>query len=612
VVTRRLGLLLVCVAAWFVIGAGIATADDCSSPPDCSNTAWTVGGGAAVAGAIIAAAVASGLIPTSPTRAVDPDTGQRNELSPECLEALNGLLDAVHDEFTYLAELQGTIEGAVRMADNYEQWIGAGRSVFADPTSGSGPGASIPTGDLTGMGTATYDTFREPVLARETGLLSPAAATQAQQGFARATRADTLRAIAEGRKTAGETLRRLLGSPPAMTDPGYEEWARLYKGALESEFQAAKLARQAEALSGQADELIQGARLSGQTTDELAAAARAGGRVTRFGTAMRGLGVLGGVYSAYGSRAAVSGYRSRTHILRARGESIARIDAAEGEQARWDSFARQLTERRDARLAVLNGRINAYNRRALACGAELLPLNAGDLLTAARQSARPGAGRRGRVPERIVEPRRRDLSEQREASHGCATYPADIQAAEQVAWDVVTDLQTWFDREANLAATKAGYDQAIADLEGQDPSAWFVGGQTGAAALSVSGALFTLAGVAVSWPVAIAMGVTSIVLSLGSEVMKPEDFHHVLVGKTRQIRGWLDTRSPYVTNEIFRLRELFRTDVTQRLQELHSVYTECVQAGVEGLQPPTDPSVFEPIANKAGRALPIEEIRTWR
>ncbi|MCP3973585.1 MAG: hypothetical protein GY720_03740 [bacterium] len=610
--TRRVWWLLAFVGVFLVIGTGAAVADDCSSPTDCSNTAWTVGGGAAVAGAIIAAAAATGLIPSSPTGAVDPTTGQRNELSPECLEALNGLLDAVHDEFAYLAELQGTIEGANRMANNLDEWIGAGQNAFGDPTSGTTPGASVPHGDLTGIGTATYDRFREPNLARATGVLSPAAAARAQQGFARAARADSLRAIAEGRKAAGETLRRLLDSPPPMTDPGYDKWARMYKGALETEFQAAKLAREAEALAGSADEMIQGARLTGQTTDDLAAAAGAGGKITRFGTAMRGVGVLGGVYSAYGSRAAVGGYRSRSHILRARGEGIARIDAAEGEQARWDSFSRQLSDRRAARLEVLNRKISAYNRRASACGAEMIPLDAGNLLASARQAARAGAGRGGRVPERIVEPRRRDIREQREASQGCSTYPADVRAAERVAWDVVADLQKWLDREGDLAATKAGFDRAIADLEGRDPSSWFVGGQTSAAALSVSGVLFTVAGVAISWPVAVAMGVTSIVLSLGSEVMKPEDFHHVLVGKTRQMRGWLDTRSPYINSEIHRLRELFNNDVAQRLRELHGVYSECVNAGVEGLQPPSDLSVFKTAANRAGRALPIEEIRTWR
>lgn len=43
-----------------LLPAGPVHADDCSSPSDCSNTAWTVAGGAAVAAAIVGAAMAAG------------------------------------------------------------------------------------------------------------------------------------------------------------------------------------------------------------------------------------------------------------------------------------------------------------------------------------------------------------------------------------------------------------------------------------------------------------------------------------------------------------------------------------------------------------------------
>lgn len=96
-------------AALMFVPTGVARADDCSTPADCSNTAWTVGGAAAAAAAVVAAAAAAGWLNLPEEAPGAP------RLSRECFIDLQILAGPVRATISQLADLSVALMGASRM-----------------------------------------------------------------------------------------------------------------------------------------------------------------------------------------------------------------------------------------------------------------------------------------------------------------------------------------------------------------------------------------------------------------------------------------------------------------------------------------------------------------
>ena len=115
---RAVVVAVAAAASWLLLG-GTALADDCSSPLDCSNTAWTVGGGAAVAGGIIAAAAAAGVLgppKVDEVAAARIPEEDRERIIEDCRKELEPHRARVSAAFLRCAELAGALAGAANRA----------------------------------------------------------------------------------------------------------------------------------------------------------------------------------------------------------------------------------------------------------------------------------------------------------------------------------------------------------------------------------------------------------------------------------------------------------------------------------------------------------------
>lgn len=135
----RVLLLAGGIAAVVVVWSDVATADDCSSPSDCANTAWTVGGGAAAAAAIAAAAAAAGWIPGDVQAREGHDL---SELSPQCIEDLTFLRAEMQELTDRYADSSVAQDGALFEAQktDLEAELIASRLGFAQRVADAPPG----------------------------------------------------------------------------------------------------------------------------------------------------------------------------------------------------------------------------------------------------------------------------------------------------------------------------------------------------------------------------------------------------------------------------------------------------------------------------------------
>lgn len=157
----RLGLIAAAAAiAIFFASAGIAWADDCSTPADCSNTAWTVGGAAAAAAAVAAAAAAAGWLPGGETEGL-PEGRDGSQLSRECFIDLQFLADPIRATIQQISELTVAVSGAARMwidaqnraaAAQYQASRLAGRTLAAPIAASRAANSASAIGEAAGLG----------------------------------------------------------------------------------------------------------------------------------------------------------------------------------------------------------------------------------------------------------------------------------------------------------------------------------------------------------------------------------------------------------------------------------------------------------------------------
>ena len=163
-------IALVAASGAFFATTGIARADDCSTPEDCSNTAWTVGGAAAAAAAVVAAAAAAGWLPGGHPEGL-PEAEGGGRLSRECFIDLQQLARPVRATVQQIAELTVAMTGAGRMWIDAQTRAAAAQYQAAQLAGGTIP-ASIATPYTASMSSAigeaaTYGVHRATSSAAE-------------------------------------------------------------------------------------------------------------------------------------------------------------------------------------------------------------------------------------------------------------------------------------------------------------------------------------------------------------------------------------------------------------------------------------------------------------
>jgi len=576
-----------------VVLAGVAFADDCSSPSDCSNTAWTVGGGAAVAGGLAAAAAASGLLPGSPEGAAGAD-GTPNTLSPECRQKLQGLLDRVNDQFAYVAELTTTLQGAVERG-SARRMASSGGTVGPD-------GLPLPgEADLTSAGAGAAETAASSFVPSAASIQqAQVAAANAQQHAARvAAQAVSRRALADG-------LEQLLHTIDTSTVEG----ARTFQSVARELVAAQTRARAAEEVRRQASRMAQAAS---SQADDLAA------QLARFNPARaatnvaRGLGALAALYSAYSTHQTITQFGSGLRGVATRGALGAEQEILIGEFLRWRSFAAEVKARLDAALVDLNARMGAYNVAAVPCGAELLHADAHAILDRAMYDPGRVPVPAGAVPGRVIDPRPRELDEQG-TPQDCTQYEAALQNYDRIADSVKRDLERWQQRGADLSVTKSALDQLIRETAAalESSSTQFEVEHGTAGVVTVAAAIAGLAGVITLGP-ALAIGAFTFFLASHADVsVRPEAEHlQNAVSAWRQERRWLDSRDGYIRGEVERLQRMVTTDLRQRHDELARLHARCAAAGGTA-SPPLPPGVLTQTHPVFGTHRTLQEVRQWR
>ncbi len=570
--TRRLTVVAFLVIGFAVLAPLPASADDCSSPADCSNTAWTVGGGAAVAAGLIAAAAASGLLPSSPT------SSGGGQLDPECQQQLSDQLDVINDEFRYISELRGALEGAQNMMEGLGAQLSDQIGYISTLGGDMNPqGPSVPFADM-GAG-----------LASAHGARFQAAEEAAKKAAERAMRA---RASAQSwselsRAAAGA------GRPVAGLATASPQEVRAIVESMEAT---------AQRLAAEEARLAQAAQTAGQAASR--ATARAAGPVTRTSY----LGAAGGFLSAAFNGVSMWMFSSGQAEQMARGKALAKREDLKAEIERWQKYSDKLEQRIGSRLDHLHSKITKYDSMTYGCGAEPIGASAHQIYAHAVANASPIASS-APLPPRLVEPRKREL-EEAEKPADCRAYVSALGQYERMLKSVNDEIDMWLRRRVDLAASLEGLDEIIR-VEAE--SRWwtnriYYGMQGSAAAISAGGAVAGLVTV-VNLPVALGLGCLSIALSVSSDYMYSTTWHQLFESRMRAERAFMASRSPYIESEIRRLENLLDDDLRSRQAELEQSYQEC--AGEPGVRPPT-PVDFGPRMRNKGRIVPIHRIRTWQ
>jgi len=138
-VGRRLLLVVgAAVGLFFLAAPGVAYADDCSSPSDCSNTAWTVAGGAAVAAVIVGTAMG---------------TRRNGSEASEC-EEVGALRVSIRGSYQQLADLAVLRKGAVLSKSRAEAQLRMARD-WAARLEGKVQISTTSSGHLASAGSTT-------------------------------------------------------------------------------------------------------------------------------------------------------------------------------------------------------------------------------------------------------------------------------------------------------------------------------------------------------------------------------------------------------------------------------------------------------------------------
>lgn len=557
---RRIFLVLGVVVGLTLVTTGVASADDCSSPADCSNTAWTVGGASAAAAAIVGAAAAGGWLPNGPT------SREGGFTEPDCYSDLHMLAEPIRGTVQQIAELETTLVGADRMwldaqqrATNL-QWeaVNVADSWGLDPVGAAGLGISA-SGPLA--------TKLEQAAANH-------AATMQQYG------GKLQNAAADFRRIAGQTALEQ-GSDAAAT---FSQEAR------------------------------RSSRLAGEYLDEAAQTSERAGGLGRLG---RGLSVVNILTTVYGQ---TIGAGRRSDALQNIGALTAQADFARMEAARWNSYRAELTHRIDALVGVLRGQIAAYNARAQECNAvplsdDMERFTRTTISTAAQQldawqASEAPASVLARAPEPLKEEDRPRVNCDGAAyAAELQAYKSDIERFEQTASDFKLRRQQATDIELTRIQIQNNLTQIQYQLANE--TFWYrIVGMTSGSATAVTLLSF------LSPPVAMICGGISFVAGIAESQLSPSSAVTVLSGALQARIDWLRDRNGYNSREQVRLSNILDrlgSNMWQRRNSLWSSFRECGGDQLGWERAPDVPSMADAwAAPTGGQWRTLEEIGTWR
>ena len=592
--------------ALFVASTGVASADNCSNVPDTKKCAAAINAAAAVA-ALVAGAVAAGLIPK-----VKGEGGEK--LSPECERELQSLSDAIKTAYETLAELQvarqGAFQsfaqanlGAAQLREQAKNIVERSRNGDYDWQSAMDNTASLPTGvdDLLAWGNT----------ATAAGIGGSAGEWAIRGGYF---------------KTAFSAIGRqqMLVQAAQLKDDANmaRELARQTKNLLymagrggESE---AQIARTTAALNAARTEA---AALASRAAAMEAQALKAGSNAaaaTGLGMASSTLTYLGkglGVYSVLSTAISMNASRSRSDGLMVAGILQARAAAALGDATRLENILNDLTQRSEfQQMRVINA-VSAYNQRAIQCHAVLIPAAALGQLSKGFNPVQalddPLVAGWEELPALQGPPK--PQGPQRPYDANCATYLQDVETyrAALNAIRMPPRPGMWYRRLRDIDVTLPVLETALGRAEaGFRRSLYW---QVGTGSMSAGTSIAALAS-CVAPPVAVALGIASLVSGLISSSATPEEVVVIYVGKLAQSRDLaLQKRaaaSAQADREERELAEKTATLLTQ-FQQLNIAYSNCdgmIKNWPVAPEPDNLPSIdkFTP-----GSVRRIEEILSW-
>jgi hypothetical protein len=557
-VRRLVGAVAAVALASFVLIvftlAGTASADDCSSPPDCSNTAWTVGGAAAAAAAVAAAAAATGWLPGQ------PKAKGKDFKDPGCKQQLESLLALVKQANLEVAQLVTTREGAQRKA----------RRAAAE--------ASLITAKAEGMSSQLdiAGTFQAGV---STGTLgADSFGTGTALGVAGA------EASAEGWSTLARTGAQKVNElkrAPWFAKKLVE--ARLTKLKTLTKF----LEESAESASFKAGIL---------------------------GAAGNAAGVVSLATTGYDQWASLE----RDPKLHALGEVIGDAEVKAMEAQRWLSFQEELTGRIKDADQALKRAVDNYNFNAARCGAEtIVKPSLDDMMSrmapaaAGQASVAPGS----ETAPPVVLPSEPKVDDRTTMPSDCdhSAYLRDYLHFPILDGDRRTsshEMHRWEQRQADLEASISAVDDTLMRAE-----LYFADCRTNAQIFGTLGAGATVFGFMVSAPAAIVLGITSVYCDIKGGAAAPPDAVGIEIGIMRQRLQFLKSRRAYVESERARLHMAtltHRSNIRDSVDRLKFMYSKC--AGKDQSYWPEPPEVpddpVEPVVFPQPR--PYTEIGTWR
>jgi hypothetical protein len=551
--------------ACLVATATPAYADNCSSPEDCSNTAWVIGGGAAAVAAIIAAVTAGGWLRDYPG----------DNLSDECFKALVALRQRIDPIVEQLAQLAVARKGAL-----WESAIVDANAIVLESVLANAQGrAATEAGRL-----ATAGSIELPADVVDAGLAGASGLAENWLSSAQAASAtaDDL-ASAVSKMTSMLALDRAAGRSSLITPDVLK------------------------ALGNEA-KLVQTAAQSGIT-----AATTTGTILGRMGIGASLVSLGSFVYSQH------LGGAHHFDDMELLGKWKSDLEIQRAESGRWLSFAGELDGRMAALEATFNARVDAYNQRADECGAaHIVPPPWSELVNRANNAAATRnvpRGDRGAVPQ-IVFPRGpHPIKERDPADPDCdrGAYDAGVAELNQQLTDradVVRRYLMWEQRRVDIAASIDALDDAYWKawtFFEERKTLWRTYGHAGAAA--------TVASFFVAPAAAVVLGAGSIYCNLVGGSATPADARGVEVGQMRRTLEELRRTRGYVGQENIRLfNEItaFDGNIAQRRENLLSDYRGCGQKATPPWPaPPSTPKSESYTQPLTARQRPYWEIMTW-
>jgi hypothetical protein len=536
--------------AVFFASAGVAWADDCSTPADCANTAWTVGGAAAAAAAVAGAAAAAGWLPGGETNGL-PEGRDGSRLSRECFIDLQLLSTPIKATIQQISELTVAVSGAARM------WIDAQNRAAA---------ARYRASQLAGGTTAA------PVAASRAANASSAIGESATLGVHHATTA----ASAAQRTSAG-------------------------------------LSRAASQF-GQMGEAAEAARAAGHATTYADEATRLAGIGGRVGHLVTGLGVANIAAELYGQISYQSTEDRLWQAGQLATQSdMARIEARrwkafmEHTQRRIDALKPTLL----AQVRAYNARAEECNAVPLSEDLDAFSRAtqgaAGAQPSAAGEEIAPASILR-RAPEPL--PERDPMYTNCDPAfyqQEMALFKNDLRD-----WQRRSDLWVrWRQRETDLEITANAARLEVNRLEyqlkadlGNMRALGTISGGTAAAAMMPC---FTPVGQLI-------FGGVSLLTGMAETYLSPSAWQAVILGKVEAQISWLQNQLGYSVSEQNRLRthlNSLETNLRARRGSLRSSYRACKGAEL-GWEPVPDlPDFYSPYQRQPGHIRSVKDFAKW-